>query len=308
MSRSRPVVAADRSMPDGFTLVELLVVVAIIGVLVAMLLPAVQAARESARRSQCLNNLRQLGAAMLAYESQWDSFAPGTCYHNGTENGNSPDTTLNQPTSLYDNWVIEILPFIDDAALYNQFNHNQPISSNSATASLSGGTMCNAAARAVLLPFMLCPSDSYNRRPFKGSTGTMTYNGGTSAQWNDNWARGDYAANGGLAAYSPYCGCPFQIAGPSNVGPASNAWKVAPLRGVCGANCGVRSSQIIDGLQNTILLAEIRARRRRIRPPRHMGHGHRPQPVVLVRRLGGRRLWPQLHLDPCRRYLELPAN
>ena len=77
MLRSRPVVAADRSTPAGFTLVELLVVISIIGILVAMLLPAVQAARESARRSQCLNNLRQLGAAMLAYESQWEQLPAG---------------------------------------------------------------------------------------------------------------------------------------------------------------------------------------------------------------------------------------
>jgi prepilin-type N-terminal cleavage/methylation domain-containing protein/prepilin-type processing-associated H-X9-DG protein len=70
---------------SGFTLVELLVVIAIIGVLVALLLPAVQAAREAARRSQCVNNLKQMGIAMANFESAQRTFPPGTsgCYHIG---------------------------------------------------------------------------------------------------------------------------------------------------------------------------------------------------------------------------------
>ena len=94
---------------NGFTLVELLVVIAIIGVLVALLLPAIQAAREAARRSQCLNNMKQLGLAFLNYESAKKEFPLATI---------NPDTSL--PPDLrpgINNWAPFILPYVEQGNL-----------------------------------------------------------------------------------------------------------------------------------------------------------------------------------------------
>ena len=96
---------------SGFTLVELLVVIAIIGILVSLLLPAVQQAREAARRMQCVNNLKQAGLAILNFESSAKEFPQG-----GTEpwhDGGNEDTKW---AAGY-GWMVQILPFVEDAAL-----------------------------------------------------------------------------------------------------------------------------------------------------------------------------------------------
>jgi len=213
-----------------------LVVITIIGILIALLLPAVQAAREAARRMQCSNNMKQLGLGVLNYENQCGCFPPG-CTWNG---GANPDPT--KLSTMRENWVILILPFIEMQDLYNSFDHTKSISDSTSAA--------NVAARATRIPVMLCPSDPFNQKAFMGTQGAST------AAAGDNWARGNYGANGGIAILRiDSTGTNSQDAG----GPNQLGWKTLAMRGIMGSNCSLRSAEVTDGLSNTILLGELRA-------------------------------------------------
>jgi prepilin-type N-terminal cleavage/methylation domain-containing protein/prepilin-type processing-associated H-X9-DG protein len=131
----------------GFTLVELLVVIAIIGVLVALLLPAVQTARESARRMKCSAQLKQFGLAMHNYHDTYKRFPIGHQFR-GIHDGNA---TNNRGGSGF-GWGSAILPYIEQASLYNQFNFSFPITSNTTA-------VPNLRLAQTYLPIFACPSD-----------------------------------------------------------------------------------------------------------------------------------------------------
>ena len=213
---------SDRRCRRGFTLVELLVVVTIIGILIMLLLPAVQAAREAARRAQCANNIKELALASLNYETQHQYFPPSLYFRSGYD-------AATDSTHL-SNWVICILPFLEQQPLYDSFNLSVPIS-NSA----------NREARGTNLPVMRCPSDKGGRLKF-------TYSG-----HGDNWARGNYGSNGSLDW------CDDWTAANYGAGPDKPAWTNRWYKGVMGANAALGTSEVYDGTSNTILLAELRS-------------------------------------------------
>ena len=128
-----------RRRPRGFTLVELLVVIAIIGILVSLLLPAVQAAREAARRASCVNNLSQIGLASHNYEFHFESLPAGVT---------NPDGPIrNEPKGLHVSWIVRLLPYLEQNVLASKFD--------SAAGAYAEG---NAVVRAAQISSLYCPS------------------------------------------------------------------------------------------------------------------------------------------------------
>ena len=148
----------------GFTLIELLVVIAIIGVLIALLLPAVQAAREAARRSQCVNNLKQIGIALHNYHDQVGAFPMGA--GSGWQRANV--LMAKQCWSIH----AAILPQLEQMPIYNAINFDWGIAdNNSFEAYIFNHTAYNAQIKAFI-----CPSDPEATNVLNGSYGTANNN------------------------------------------------------------------------------------------------------------------------------------
>lgn len=239
-----PSAARNNRASRGFTLVELLVVIAIIGVLVALLLPAVQSARESARRMQCSSNIKQLALGCMGYHDTKKVFPPALTYSQAAfdKRGGTASALQTIDSNPWNgpNWVIMILPYIEQRSLYDRFNFSKFISEPE-----------NREPRGQNIPTMLCPSDSFNGEPFSVPAGL----GG------DNWARGNYGANSSLV----HCKS-------GNVAESPRKPDTAPewtqyydgldrswTRGIMGGNTSLTVHQIEDGTTNTILLTELRA-------------------------------------------------
>ena len=141
VSLRRKFMTRSASRRRGFTLIELLVVIAIIAILVSILLPAVQQAREAARRTQCKNSLKQLGLALMNYESSFGTFPPSRLDPKVDIEDNPGED------SAYQSWTTLALPYIEEANLAEELDYNYAWSS-----------LVNRPAISKQLDVMLCPS------------------------------------------------------------------------------------------------------------------------------------------------------
>ncbi|MBX6316325.1 MAG: DUF1559 domain-containing protein [Isosphaeraceae bacterium] len=228
-----------RRIRAAFTLIELLVVIAIIGVLIALLLPAVQSAREAARRAQCTNNLKQLGLALSNYESALGIYPfgganYGWCRH--ATNRHAGESIMNL------NGLALLLPYMEQAALYQAINFQLPVSDlmtgnegccgpTISQGRLAGSARANTTAAATVIATLLCPSDMGDK---------LSKN---SSYYNPTGSYRGLKTNYDLAAVNNY-NC--------------NSWAtLAPTtRMMFGENSNTTISMITDGTSNTIAMAE----------------------------------------------------
>ncbi len=239
----------------GFTLVELLVSLGIMAILMGLLLVAVQYARESARRTSCNNNLRQLGVALNNYHSTHSMLPPAVIwapYGEPLGKGFLPIGVLDRVAlfgataddTIYANWVSMLLPHLEEQALFQQWDRAVPVSHER-----------NAAVRVAELHFMKCPSDPYNSEHFM--------RGLAFGLEGHEYARGNYAMNvgpdndcidGTMTEDGP-CVFGFIAAGGDLLTKNSQVWG----SGVAGVNRAFRFKDITDGLSHTVVLDEIRS-------------------------------------------------
>jgi prepilin-type N-terminal cleavage/methylation domain-containing protein/prepilin-type processing-associated H-X9-DG protein len=178
MYRSR---RPEESRP-GFTLVELLVVIAIIGILVALLLPAIQAAREAARRTQCVNNLKQLALACQNYADNYKERLPW----------NSDPAWQGANRSRSFSWIVKALPYFEQETLYNQINFDDP--GGNRGGNTAPNLVPNRALRQTVLTALLCPSNDQEPLISRQNRG---YDEGNGDGGGDSAARTDYVGSMG---------------------------------------------------------------------------------------------------------------
>ena len=233
----------------GFTLVELLVVIAIIGILIGLLLPAINAARESGRRTSCMNNQKQIGLALLNHVSEKNVF-PAGCIATLTMGGPNLFDTWTEASSFAENanmhgqsWMLEILPYLEYDGLYKHWDYRRSVSGNGDISFTD-------------IKGFYCPTRRAGLR--KGD-----------AQWMVN--------KNATAGGTDYGGCMGRVNGWKNdvlqynhrfedlttnisqpVTPAGNPYSdVALLRGIFRPNYQTKMADIVDGASHTIMIGEL---------------------------------------------------
>jgi prepilin-type N-terminal cleavage/methylation domain-containing protein/prepilin-type processing-associated H-X9-DG protein len=227
---TRPLSVVRRS---GFTLIELLVVIAIIGVLIALLLPAVQAAREAARRAQCVNNLKQLALAAQNYHDANGCF-PGGSYTGKLFN---PPHWATYPENF--SCFARMLPYFEQAPMYNAINFN-----------LASADPANITIAGVQINSLICPSDTQNQSvAFPANRASS----GITPGWSFNeiyplppgaWTQAftSYAGNAGTFTFG------FTHLMPDVV--------LTQFNGVIYNDSNVKIAEITDGTSNTFIFGE----------------------------------------------------
>jgi prepilin-type N-terminal cleavage/methylation domain-containing protein len=246
----------QRFFRRGFTLVELLVVIAIIGVLVGLLLPAVQAAREAARKMQCANNLKQIGLAIINYESANQVFPSGYISY-ATRDGSAPNWASLDPDTWDGSpgwgWASLILPFLEQRTISDSLNMSQPIWSAS-----------NRAFVETPISTFLCPSAS-------GPLGSVTLrdqSGGILSRYGAavELGRSHYVASHGQESCWGECGSATTGLVFSNI--YTSETRVVRISGDAGVvadgpffrNSRVKIATVTDGTSNTIFVSEHSSR------------------------------------------------
>jgi prepilin-type processing-associated H-X9-DG protein len=231
--------------------VELLVVLAIIGILVGLLLPAVQAAREAVRRLQCQSHLKQLGLAALNFESTHRRFPSGGWGYQwqGFADVNS---TAGQPGS----WTYSLLPFVEQSALYQLGSYHSPAAQREQALRQRTGTA---------LPIYRCPSRPGGALvPFDPGCPSCPLPLGVTVPLTEA-ARSDYAANAGDGAPNPnqLNSWPLNFWGPASVAEANQLWRTGQWPRPPGDwSCiswlgrGARLADLTDGTSHTFLFGE----------------------------------------------------